>query len=230
MANKFVISLGGSVAFPDGPDINFLRRFGILIKKEIKKSNRFVIVVGGGRLCRQYQEAAGKIAKVSSQENDWVGVYSTWLNARLVMAILQPSVCPVLFNERGKLKGFGQYPLVVGAGWKPGWSTDFIATQIAIDFGVKQVINLGKPTYVYTSNPDKDRNAKPITKLTWNEYFKIIPKQWVPGMNSPFDPVASRLAKKNDVKIIVAGGRNLTNFQKILKGEKFKGTVIENRR
>ena len=42
----------------------------------------------------------------------------------------------------------------------------------------------------------------------------------------PFDPVASKLAQKNELKVIVAEGRNIKNLKKILIGKDFKGTII----
>jgi len=47
-------------------------------------------------------------------------------------------------------------------------------------------------------------------------------------LNSPVDPVAARLAKKENLKVVVAEGENLKNFQQILIGGKFKGTIIDN--
>lgn len=227
--NHFVISLGGSVAFPvGGLNINFLKEFCFLIKSEIRKGRKFIIIVGGGALCRAYQNGAERINKISASERDWIGIYSTWLNARLLMTALKEVSHPVLLNSQGRVSGFGKYKVIIGAGWKPGHSTDFIAVQSALDFKAQEVINLGKPAYVYSANPDKDETAKPIKALSWNDYLRIIPKQWAPGLNTPFDPVASRLAKKHNLKVIVAAGQDLKNFQKILRGKKFEGTIITN--
>jgi len=45
-------------------------------------------------------------------------------------------------------------------------------------------------------------------------------------LNSPFDPVATRLAKKIGLEVIILKGTNLGNLEKFLKEEKFRGTVI----
>lgn len=227
MNSRFVISLGGSVAFPEEIDFAFLRRFCFLLKKEVKKGKQFIIIVGGGRTARKFQEAAEKIVKVSVEDKDWLGIYATWLNARLLMAILGRVCHSVLLSQPGKVKDFGKHAVIVGAGWRPGASTDLMTVRAAVIFRIPTVINLGKPAYVYTSNPDKYKNAKPLRKLTWNEYFKIIPKKWTPGLQAPFDPVASRLAQKSGIKVIVAEGKNLKNFRNILQGRKFQGTSIE---
>src|SRR3990167_1025417 len=59
-------------------------------------------------------------------------------------------------------------------------------------------------------------------------YEKLVGKEWKPGINAPFDPVASQLAKKIGTMVIVANGKNLSNLNRILDGESFKGTVITN--
>jgi uridylate kinase len=223
---KFVISLGGSVICPKEIDVKLLKRFYFFIKGEVKKGLKFIIVAGGGHTARKYQEAAFKVAEASAEDRDWLGIQSTKLNAFLLKSIFKNKVHPLLFDQRFKIKSFGKYPIIIGCGWKPGWSTDFVTTQIAVDFKIKPVILLGKPDYVYTSNPDKNKSAKSIKKMTWKDYFKLIPKKWSPGLHAPVDPVAAKLAQKERVQVIVASGRDLKNFEKILKSDKFKGTII----
>ena len=227
MKNAFVISLGGSVFVPQtAVDVGYLRCFRVFLKKQIKKSNKFVLVVGGGGVCREYQAAAVKIAKASQNDRDWVGIYSTWLNAQLLRVIFSKEAEPVIFDQRFKFKKFSKKPLIVAAGWQPGWSTDFIAAQISVDMGIKRVINLTNLPFVYTVDPRKDKTAKPIKTINWKDYFKVICPKWSPGMHSPFDPVASKLAQKNGLEVIVASGKDLANLAKIINGQSFRGTTI----
>lgn len=225
---KFVVSLGGSIAFPNGPDIQFLKDFCQLIVDETQKGNQFAIVVGGGGIARQYQKASLEISKVSPAGKDWMGIYANRLHAIFLREILKPLVPEVFFDEKGRKKSFSDYKILLLGGGKPGGSSDLVAVKKAADLGLDAVINLSKPDYVYTVNPDDDKTAKPIERLTWSEFFKLVPEKWSPGMQTPFDPVAGRLAQKNHLKVIVAGGRDLPNFEKILAGEKFKGTIIKN--
>jgi uridylate kinase len=48
----------------------------------------------------------------------------------------------------------------------------------------------------------------------------------VPGRNIPFDPVASKLAQKNNINVVILNGNKVDNLKKYLVGDKFKGTVI----
>lgn len=223
---NFVISLGGSVICPKEIDAKLLKKFYLFIKKEIKRGLKFVIVAGGGYPARNYQKAVSKIAKVSREDKDWLGIEATKLNALLLKTIFKKEAYPLLFDKRFKIKNFGGYSVIIGSGQKPGCSTDFDTVQIAVDFGAKLAILLGKPDYVYTSNPDKNKNAKPIEKMSWKDYFKLIPKKWIPGFHIPVDPAAAKLARKKKIRVIVASGKDFVNLRKILKGEKFKGTTL----
>ena len=223
---KFVISFGGSVICPKEIDTKLLKRFSLFIKKEVKSGTKFIIVAGGGDTARKYQKAAFEIGKASVEDRDWLGIQSTKLNALLLKSIFKNEANPFLFDERFKIKNFGKYPIIIGCGWKPGWSTDFVTAQIAVDFKVKPVILLGKPDYVYTSNPDKNKFAKPIKKMNWKDYFKLIPKKWTPGMHAPIDPIAAKLAKKEKLPVIIASGKNFKNLKNILNNKNFKGTLI----
>ncbi len=228
MPKDFVIALGGSIVAPKDINTDFLKKFYSFIKKEIKKGNRFIIVIGGGKITRIYQKAASEITNVDNKDNDWIGIHATRLNAHLVRTLFKKEAHPVVFDDRFKVKEFKDYPIIIGAGWKPGWSTDFVSCQIACDFKIKEVIILGKPDHVYTADFEKDKNAKPIKKISWQDYLKLVPKKWSPGLSSPVDPVAACLARKENLKVVVAEGKNLDNLQQILNGNDFKGTTIEN--
>lgn len=224
---KFVIALGGSIAFPQEIDIVFLGKFYLFLKKEIQRGNKFIIIIGGGAVARTYQNAASKITKLlSNKDKDWLGIHATRLNAHLLRTIFRKEANPVIFDERFKIKKFGKHSLIIGAGWRPGWSTDFVAVQIAADFKIKQAIILGKPSYVYIADFEKESKARPIEKISWKDYLKLIPSEWIPGLRVPVDPLAAKLAKKENIKVIIANGKDFNNLKKILRGEKFKGTII----
>jgi uridylate kinase len=225
---QFVIDLGGSAVYPKGGvDTAFLKQFYNFIRKKISAGYKFVIVVGGGQVARDYQEAAGEMMHINDEDKDWIGIHATRLNAHLLRTIFWDDANPVVFKERFKIKEFGKHSLIIGAGWEPGWSTDYVSVQIAADLGVDEVIILGKPDYVYTDDFTKNGNAKPIEKISWADYMKLIPNKWTPGMSVPVDPVAAKLAEKEKVKVIVANAHDLENVGNILEGKEFKGTILE---
>ncbi len=204
---KYIIGLGGSIICPDKINTAYLRRFSRFIKKQVKLRNKFIIITGGGITARNYQKSALKL-NVSSADRDWIGIRASQLNAELLKGLLKSK------------------SVSIWAGQIPGRSTDWVAVKAAVDLNIKEVLLLGKPDYVYTSDFEKDKTAKPIESMTFKEYFKIIPSKWQPGLSVPIDPVAARLAQKEGIKIIVAEADNLNNLKKILENKEFKGTTI----
>jgi uridylate kinase len=118
-------------------------------------------------------------------------------------------------------------PVAIAAGWKPGWSTDYCAVTLAQDYGISTVVNLTNIDQVYDHDPKKFPDAKPLSNLSWAEYRAMAGEKWVPGMNLPFDPIASKLADKHHVTVKILNGNNLSNVEKALNGEAFTGTVIQ---
>ena len=221
-----VIGLGGSIVYPDGIDVDFLTKFRVFLKQEIKKGRKFVIVIGGGRVARVYQEAASKIVKVTDEDKDWLGIHATRCNAHLLRTIFRDIADPVVFDARHKRKKL-KYPVTIASGWRPGWSTDYVAAQIAIDLKIPEVIIWGKPEYVFDRDPMKFSEAKPYSEISWKAYRKIIPAKWSPGAHAPVDPIAAKTAASKRLRCIVVG-RDFENCRNLLAGREFEGTVITN--
>jgi uridylate kinase len=230
--NIIVISLGGSLIVPKYIDWKFLKKFRELIISEIKKGKRFAIITGGGYAAREYAQAANKVTKLTRNDQDWLGVHATRLNAHLIKTIFRKYANPrINKNPRTKEdltksfeKGEG---IMVAAGWRPGWSTDYVATIIAERLGAKKLINLSNIKYACDKDPKKFKDAKIIKEINWKNFRKIVGNKWDPGLNMPFDPVASKLAQKNNLEVIITEGKNLKNLKNILEEKKFQGTVIK---
>ncbi|MGA2967878.1 MAG: UMP kinase, partial [Candidatus Levyibacteriota bacterium] len=70
-------------------------------------------------------------------------------------------------------------------------------------------------------------DAKPISKIAWKDFRKLVGDVWIPGMNAPFDPVAAQKAEELGVKVTVMSGHDFANIRKYFDHKKFLGTVIE---
>ena len=81
--------------------------------------------------------------------------------------------------------------------------------------------------YVYTKDPRKFPSAKKIEKISWKDFRKIVGDKWDPGMNAPFDPIASKIAEEENIEVSIMNGRDLINLGNYIDGKKFKGTVIK---
>lgn len=223
-----VISIGGSLLVTkDGIDTKFLSQLNTFIRKYVKRGKRFFLVAGGGLTARNYRDA-GKtvIGSMTDEDLDWLGIHATRLNAHLLRTIFEDIAHPRIIENYDKKLYNWKEAVVVGAGWKPGWSTDYDAVVLARDYGANLIINLSNIDWVYDSDPRTNKNAKPIEKLTWGELEKIVGTEWSPGINAPFDPIAAQLARKLRLTVIVANGEKLKNVENIIEGDAFKGTVI----
>ena len=220
-----IISLGGSLIVPDEIDIAFLKEFKKIILKHTNKEKRFVIITGGGKTCRKYQAAANSITKLTDEDMDWLGIHVTRLNAHLMRSIFHKEAHPRIIKNPTEKMNFREN-ILIAAGWKPGCSTDFDAILLAKNLDVKKLVNLSNIDYAYDKDPNKFKDAKPIFNTTWKEFRKILPKKWDPGLNSPFDPIASKEAEKLGMEVAILNGKNLENFDKYLSGKEFSGTRI----
>tara|TARA_Y100000310_G_scaffold344991_1_gene460989 strand:- start:1298 stop:2014 length:717 start_codon:yes stop_codon:yes gene_type:complete len=237
MKNKFcVIALGGSVIVPhltdhDGINTVFLRKFRTFLLREMKKGKRFVVVTGGGRTTRVYQKGASKVLSMISEDLDWIGIHATRLNAHLLRTIFRKQAYPWVIDKdpavsvMEKLKS-SKKSLFVASGWKPGWSTDYIAVRLAQKFGAKEVIDAGDISFVYDGDPKKNGKVKSLKELSWKEYKSLIPATWSPGMAVPFDPVATRLGEELGLRVKILKGTNLKNMKRAIEGKSFQGTQI----
>lgn len=226
----FLLSLGGSLIVPNGGiDTEFLSRFNKFIRKKVALGHRFFIVVGGGDTARHYIEAAKEVLNdnVKRDDRDWLGIHSTRLNGHLLRTIFKDLAYKHLIKHYDMIdKKVVDYKVVIGVGWKPGWSTDYDTVLLAQDYGFDLLINMSNTDYVYDKDPKKFPDAKPLKKIKWQRIIKLVGKKWTPGLNMPFDPVAAQLAKKTGLKVVICNGQNLKNLEKIMEGKGFEGTMI----
>lgn len=222
-----VISIGGSIIIPKtGFDIAFLKKFREMIIARVKTGEKFILVVGGGATCRAYQVAAKSVTDLSGVDLDWLGIAATHFNAQFVKLLFGDLAYPqIVDNPSKKIKT--SKPIIVAGGWQPGCSTDRDAVLLAKTYGAKEVINASNVNFVYTADPKKDPNAKPISKLTWAQMQKIVGDMWIPGANVPFDPLATKEAGKLKLRVSFVKGTDLNEFANILNKKDFQGTIIE---
>jgi len=223
-----VVSLGGSIVAPGEADAAFLTEFRSLIGEFLERDEkqRFILVVGGGGPARIWQKACREIVpSVKDEEADWIGIMATRLNAQLVKAIMGEWCTQPVITDPTQLNPFTGRVLVA-AGWKPGFSSDYDAVLLAERFQAGTVINLSNIKQVYTDDPKKNPDATPIDAISWEDFRAMVGDEWTPGKNVPFDPVASRHGAKLGLKVICAAGRDLPNLRLILEGKPFVGTII----
>jgi uridylate kinase len=223
-----IISLGGSIVAPEWVDAGFVKEFrAALIGYLNAQSDRTVVlIVGGGAPARRYQQALREISGDGDRDaQDWVGIAATHLNGTFMKMVFGDECLDPIVTDPTKAERITGRVLV-GAGWKPGFSTDFDAVILAERFGAESVVNLSNIAKIYTADPKTDPNAEPVDSLTWGEYRKMVGDEWTPGKNAPFDPVAAGRAQEAHLRVVTAAGRDIPNTLAILEGREFEGSVI----
>lgn len=226
MSKTFVLSVGGSLLVTkEGIDLGFIKKFRAFIFRQVKRGYRFYLVVGGGTTARIYIHAALAAAPVSVYDRDWVGIRATRLNAQLLKVIFGPVAYPeIVINPTKPVKT--KKPVVFAAGYRPGFSTDYDAVLLAKHNRISTVINLSNIDYVYDRDPRRFPEARRLKQISWPAFRKIVGNRWQPGLNVPFDPVASRTAAREGMKVVILNGGNLNNLEKCLTDRPFIGTTV----
>ncbi len=224
-----VVSVGGSLIVPDAIDSVFLTRFRELLLRKVGEGLSFFIIAGGGKTARAYQQAAKDVRSenaLSREDLDWLGIHSTRLNAQLLRTIFIEEARPrIVKDPTHRLNAHDS--IVIGAGWKPGWSTDYCAVMAAKTLGASKMVNLSNIDYVYTADPRTNPDATKIERIGWPAFRALIPAEWDPGLSSPFDPVAAKEAEALGLEVAIMNGAKLDEFEQYLSNEPFAGTIIQ---
>src|SRR3989344_2862552 len=120
-----VLSLGGSLIVPNGGiDTQFLTNFNYFIRKQIaEKNRRFFIICGGGATARTYIDSGKEVVHhvLEAEDQDWLGIHATRLNAHLVRTIFRDIAYPKIFKHYDRSYDIKDEPVIICSGWKPGW-------------------------------------------------------------------------------------------------------------
>lgn len=220
--NTVIISLGGSLIVPDKINVSFIRELKKIILNNL--TYRFIIVVGGGKTCRDYQDVARSIAHPTEDDLDWIGIAATHLNAELLRSVFGSHAYEKITVDPSK-KIRTTKKIIIAAGWEPGHSTDYDAVCLAKTYKATTIINMTNVDYLYDKNPKEHPDAQRITKASWSKMQSIVGTEWKPGLHRPFDPIATKLAAKLKLKLVIIGS-DLKNLENVLKNRSFKGTII----
>ena len=221
-----ILSLGGSLIIPDKVDTKFLKKFKKTILKNTKKY-KFIIVCGGGSIARKYINALRELG-VNEKFQSFSGISATRMNARFMSYFFNINPKLGIPHTMKFLEKYVRKQDVIFCGaleYKPNQTSDATATEIAKHF--KTIfINLTNVPGVYTKNPLEHRDAKFIPRMSWLElYRKTNKNKYKPGQHLILDQTATKTILRSKITTYVLG-KNMKNLDRLLKGKKFKGTII----
>lgn len=223
-----VLSLGGSLIVPEKANFQFLNRFKHTLRKHYR-THKFVVVCGGGTIARKYISALKKEHK-SKIELSKAGIMATRMNARFIMQLFSPREAnDTLPKDMREVKANLKKNNIVICGalrFIPNATSDTTASKLA-NFLKTEFINITNIKGLYSANPFISKKAKFIPLINWNSFDKMANKhKHKAGQHFVLDQSAARIIKKHKIKTYIIGP-NLSNLDKILKGRKFVGTLIE---
>ncbi|MBI5405332.1 MAG: UMP kinase [Candidatus Kerfeldbacteria bacterium] len=216
-----VISLGGSVLVPNGLDSRWLRGF-VRTVRQIARRRQVVIIAGGGSTARKFVAGARAAGISDTRSLHWIGVRACQLNAAVLRAAF--GLSGELVTDRTTIARRRDRIMIVAPS-VPGTTSDYGSVLLARQIKAGVIFNVTNVDGVYTADPKISRSARRIDEITWSAFMKMFGRSVKPGMHVPFDPVASRLAARSGLSVVVMSSR-LTNLRRAISGQGFQGTVI----
>jgi uridylate kinase len=221
---KAVIKVGG-FAFPGRSQKTLVREYVNLLTSLVGE-HHLVIVTGGGETARAYIRVARELG-VSEALCDQLGILGSRLNARLLLDGLGECAFPEIPVSVGKLKHyFASGKIVAMGGLTPGHSTNAVAAIAAETVGAELLVNATDVDAVYSSDPETDKNARKLERVTVSELTSILSKNTImAGAYDLMDPLALRIIERSKLRTVILDGRNPANITKALQNESI-GTKI----
>ena len=222
-----VLSLGGSILIQDQSDASYLRALVSLLK-EIARTRRLGVVVGGGRTARQYIQL-GRELGLTEIELDELGIEVTRLHARLLaqlLAPLAPGNPPTTIVEAAA--SLSTHPMVILGGTEPGHTTDGVAAVLAERVRAERLVNATRTGGIFSADPAKDPAARRIDRLSLGEFRKMVEAGGAghAGQEFIFDRLGAERLHRARIPLAVVDGRDLTQLRAALLGEPFRGTWV----
>ncbi|KQC30052.1 UMP kinase [Flagellimonas eckloniae] len=199
------------------------------IKAVIAKGIEVAIVIGGGNIFRGLSGASQGMDRV---QGDHMGMLATVINGlalqsalelqgvetRLQSAIKINEVAEPFIRrrairhlEKGRVVIFG------GGTGNPYFTTDSAAVLRAIEIKADVILKGTRVDGIYTSDPEKDKNATKFDSISFNE---VLSK----GLKV-MDTTAFTLSQENELPIVVFDMNTRGNLMKLVSGENI-GTVV----
>jgi len=222
-----VLSLGGSLIIPEDIDVKYLKEFKKTILSNTK-NYKFIIVCGGGSIARKYISAL-KEAGIDEKLQGLSGISATRMNARFMNYFFNLNPEYGIPHTMSLLKRYISKYDVIFCGaleYKPNQTSDSTSAQIAKSFKTS-FINLTDVSGLHNKNPKEFKDAKFIPEISWKGFDEIVNKlKFKPGQHFVLDQSASKIIMKYKIPTYILG-KDMNQLDNLLKGKKYKGTIIK---
>lgn len=214
-----------------GIDHNRLKHYAEDIRDAVNAGVQVAIVIGGGNIFRGVGNDAEDV--IDRVQGDYMGMLATVINSmalqsalekigvntRLQSAIKMEQICEPYIKRRAVRHLEKGRVVIFGAGTgNPYFTTDTAASLRAIEIEANVILKGTRVDGIYSSDPEKDKNAVKYNTVTFDEVYEK-------GLKV-MDLTAFTLCNENKVPIIVFNMKKNGNFLKVLGGEQI-GTLVE---
>ncbi|UCH89138.1 MAG: UMP kinase [Thermoplasmata archaeon] len=221
------ISIGGSIILQEKKEVDYLNKLAKLLISQSKR-NKLFIVVGGGKLARTYIKFARDLGADEAFLDD-IGIASTRLNARLLIAALDGHAYPKPAKDFDEAWiASKSHSIVVMGGTHPGHTTDAVAAMLGERVGADRFINATAVDGVYSADPNKTPDAKKFKKLTPQKLLELtVTTEHKAGPHVVIDPLAARIIQRSGIPTYVVLGSDLKALREAFAGKAAAGTLIK---
>lgn len=199
------------------------------IKELVKLKIEIGIVIGGGNIIRGSVLSQSGIDRITA---DYAGMLATVINALILQDLLEKENINTRVHSSINMVGLvepyvrrranqqlsNSFVIIFAAGTgNPFFTTDTAASLRAVELNADVIIKGTKVDGVYSSDPEKDKNAKKYEKLT---YLQVLEKRL-----KVMDSTAISLCMDNNIPILILNLFKKGNIKKAILGQKI-GTII----
>ncbi|HEX9702434.1 MAG TPA: UMP kinase [Rhodospirillales bacterium] len=205
-----------------GLDPATVDRIGEEVKTVYDMGVQISLVIGAGNIFRGVSEAARGVERTSA---DYMGMLATVINSlamqsvleskgvqtRVLSAIPMATVCEPYIRRRAvRHMEKGRVVIFAAGTGNPYFTTDTAAALRAVETNCEVLLKGTQVDGVYDADPNKDKNAKRLDKLSYQEVLSRNLKV--------MDTSAIALARENAVPILVFSIHNPGGLADVVTG------------
>ncbi len=212
-----------------GIDPGRLAAYADEIKAVVDKGIEVAIVIGGGNIFRGLSGASSGMDRV---QGDHMGMLATVINGLALQSALEDKGVQTRLQSAIKINEVaepfirrramrhlekGRVVIFGGGTGNPYFTTDSAAVLRAIEIEADVILKGTRVDGIYTSDPEKDKNATKFDTISFNEVLRK-------GLKV-MDTTAFTLSQENELPIVVFDMNKKGNLLKIVSGQNI-GTVV----
>ncbi len=230
---RIMLKLSGEILAGEnsgGIDPDILNRLVTQIREVSRLGVQIAIVIGGGNIFRGIQAGSQGLDRITG---DYMGMLATAINAlalqdrleaegvdtRVLSAIEMKEISePYIKRRATRHLEKGRVVIFACGTGNPFFTTDTAASLRAMEMGAEILLKGTKVDAIYDSDPVKNKDAKPFTKISFMDVLQR-------GLRV-MDTAAISLCMDNNLPIVVFNVGVEGNLRRIVCGESV-GTLVQ---